>query len=529
MISLVGWRFNLPFRTLRQYFTETIVDSESVQTNNGFDTGTPTLESPYPSDQGPRRSSLVVFASWALIFLVVIGIAGMVTVAQFFMPKSLETTAAELLSVNLTAKMIVGYRDGSALNQAEQFNTGPLEQRYGYAILVNEIEGAESALKKLEAIDEAVAEEQKIRDQDNDETEFPTESQREIRRVIGSLFEQYESGDFDSSNLEQSDRDLLEEKLGWIANLALTPKKSPDKEARKEIERTGKRLFQIMFTGVLLGAFVLLSGFAACFISAAMLFTQQFRAKFQDRSPYGFVYIETFAIWIVLFFGMQFVMVAVAEFLQNSSLTMTLSPVAFFGSLVALAWPMIRGIPFSTMRKDIGWEMRNPFVETAVGGFSYLALIIPMIFGVSISILLGIGLSLLTGSGEFDSAGPAGHPIADDIASGGPAVWIPIFLAACVAAPIVEETMFRGVLYRYLRDATNIQNARWLSVAVSSVIGGLIFAMIHPQGLIGIPILTTLAIGFSLVREWRNSLIGPIIMHAINNSVVTCMLILVTM
>ena len=36
--------------------------------------------------------------------------------------------------------------------------------------------------------------------------------------------------------------------------------------------------------------------------------------------------------------------------------------------------------------------------------------------------------------------------------------------------------------------------------------------------------LMTLAIGFSLVREWRDSLFGPILMHGLNNLLVTSML-----
>ena len=129
-------------------------------------------------------------------------------------------------------------------------------------------------------------------------------------------------------------------------------------------------------------------------------------------------------------------------------------------------------------------------------------------------------------SSEFQSAAPAGHPIAEEIASGGPVGWLFIVLSACVAAPIVEETMFRGVLYRSLRESSGRKFVKWFSVGFSSIVGGLIFALVHPQGLIGVPVLTTLAIGFSLVREWRSSLIGPMVMHALNNSMVTCILLL---
>ena len=98
-----------------------------------------------------------------------------------------------------------------------------------------------------------------------------------------------------------------------------------------------------------------------------------------------------------------------------------------------------------------------------------------------------------------------------------------VVLTACVAAPIVEETMFRGVLYRHLRDLTGGWQ-RWISIGFACLLNALIFASIHPQGALGIPMLMTLAIGFSLVREWRDSLFGPILMHGLNNLVVTSML-----
>ena len=96
-------------------------------------------------------------------------------------------------------------------------------------------------------------------------------------------------------------------------------------------------------------------------------------------------------------------------------------------------------------------------------------------------------------------------------------------LVACVAAPIVEETMFRGVLYRHLRDWIP-GSGRWASVFFACLVNSFVFAAIHPQGLMGIPVLGLLAVGFSLVREWRDSLFGPMLMHALNNGIITLIL-----
>jgi membrane protease YdiL (CAAX protease family) len=99
---------------------------------------------------------------------------------------------------------------------------------------------------------------------------------------------------------------------------------------------------------------------------------------------------------------------------------------------------------------------------------------------------------------------------------------------ACVAAPIVEETMFRGVLFRHLREMGRFW-PRFGALMFAAVVNSLIFAAIHPQGLVGIPVLMTLGIAFSIVRHYRDSLLAPMAMHAVNNFVVTMFVLLMAM
>ncbi len=79
--------------------------------------------------------------------------------------------------------------------------------------------------------------------------------------------------------------------------------------------------------------------------------------------------------------------------------------------------------------------------------------------------------------------------------------------------------MFRGVLYRHLRDATG-GAGRVLSVVLSAAPSALVFAIIHPQGWVAVPALMALAVSFSLAREWRGTLIPCMIVHGISNGVV---------
>ena len=86
--------------------------------------------------------------------------------------------------------------------------------------------------------------------------------------------------------------------------------------------------------------------------------------------------------------------------------------------------------------------------------------------------------------------------------------------------------MFRGVLYRHLREAFG----RWgwlVSVILSMLTSSLLFAIIHPQGPLGVPVLTAVALVLALLREWRASLIAPIVTHMIVNGVTTTFVLLI--
>jgi membrane protease YdiL (CAAX protease family) len=144
---------------------------------------------------------------------------------------------------------------------------------------------------------------------------------------------------------------------------------------------------------------------------------------------------------------------------------------------------------------------------------------------VVVSIVVAI-FSSFRESHEFARQAMPSHPIQEYLANGNGMMIFLVFLTACVAAPVVEETMFRGVLYRHLRDLT-IGWRRWISVIFAALLNGVIFASIHPQGIVAVPLLTTLAIGFSLAREWRGSLVCSMVMHGIHNALVTCVVLLI--
>lgn len=77
-------------------------------------------------------------------------------------------------------------------------------------------------------------------------------------------------------------------------------------------------------------------------------------------------------------------------------------------------------------------------------------------------------------------------------------------LGTTVWTPIVEETLYRGALYRYLRD-----RFRWLPAVVLS---SAVFAAMHSFW--QMPYAYVLGLACALLREWRGSLIAPVAAHA---------------
>ena len=164
---------------------------------------------------------------------------------------------------------------------------------------------------------------------------------------------------------------------------------------------------------------------------------------------------------------------------------------------------------------EIGWTMgRNPVVETLQGLATWSMAVPLMALGLLMTFVLTVLVQFMTGTTPEPS-----HPIQQELMDSDSLGIFSLFFVACVAAPVVEETVFRGVLYGHLRSATRGLNAV-VSILVAIVVSSFIFAAIHPQGLVFIPPLGGLAAGFCIGRELRGSLIAPMVAHGFSNAVV---------
>src|SRR5258708_36657450 len=85
---------------------------------------------------------------------------------------------------------------------------------------------------------------------------------------------------------------------------------------------------------------------------------------------------------------------------------------------------------------------------------------------------------------------PPKNPVLERLAGGGPLMLLVFFVMATVWAPLVEEGIFRGCLYRHLR-------ARWHPL-LSGGVTAFAFGIIHPYPWLLPPPLLALGFNFAM-------------------------------
>ena len=230
------------------------------------------------------------------------------------------------------------------------------------------------------------------------------------------------------------------------------------------------------------------------------------------------VYAEVFAVWLVGYMALMRVPAwasARMETLTGGPLpieagmgvTLVMTVVA---AALAVWWGTRRGLSLRTLAQGVGLR---PFTA------------MDLVWGIacwSMGIVLlaaGVGVTWILSQASGDGPMRASHPIQQMIQGSGGMGLLLSYLLACASAPFFEELFFRGAMYRNLR----IGLGRWGglgSALLAAGISSVVFAAIHPQGLVFIPVLAGLALAFSIMREWRGSINGSIVAHAINNTVV---------
>jgi membrane protease YdiL (CAAX protease family) len=150
---------------------------------------------------------------------------------------------------------------------------------------------------------------------------------------------------------------------------------------------------------------------------------------------------------------------------------------------------------------DVGFRRCQPVVEGFWGIGGYL---------VSLPILIGASIVSAWLFRNFHT--PLNPAITAFAGSQSLVVQIGLFIDAAVVAPLIEETMFRGVFFRSLSPRMGRPAAALVSAGI--------FAALHPQLPLGFPGLFCLAMLFTALYAHRGTLMPSIVAHGVNNAAI---------
>ncbi|MFN7020175.1 MAG: lysostaphin resistance A-like protein [Phycisphaerales bacterium] len=317
----------------------------------------------------------------------------------------------------------------------------------------------------------------------------------------------------------------LKSRHGWFAEVLLSAG-----DPGSALVLTAKRqATRFMVLALVLGSVMVLAflaGSVLLIVAAVMLAQGRLRARMvrpppieSDRPRWAAnVWLETVCVFAGGFLAVKLVLLALQA---NNAGGPTLTAVALGGNwalTTAIFWPVVRGLGWRDWRERIGWRTNRPGAsgfarEVGCGLLGYLCALPVMVATVLAAFIIGILIKFLTG---HEPISPRQVNKVEELLSGGPWITLVVVLLAVVWAPVVEESIFRGALYRHLR--------RGWSVLAAGLVTSLAFAAMHPYALLQMIVVGALGIVFALVREWRGSIIPCAVAHFVQNTVAVTML-----
>ena len=395
-----------------------------------------------------------------------------------------------------------------------KFETGSMAQRLRGVVLKGVMWDASEARAQLLEIEAQV-------EQSGYE---PTEPERNTMELLGRLYADPDSQEH--VELTKTQRQDLIDQLGWFGHLALAFE-SDDGAARAAVLGPAKRVAVILMIFAFAGICAFVLGLILLVVFIIFACMGRIRHRFGEARSTDGLLAEAFALWLLCFLGVQLLL----EMLLDAAPELVPHQLGLTGlvqcmTAMVVFWPVLRGVPWKSVRRSIGWTSGSGFVKECGIGVGGWFMTLPLLgIGVLMMLLL---MALTSGQGEgtgFEPISQPVHPIVTAVAAGDVWTILQVYFVAALVAPFLEETVFRGLLYRQLRSASS----KWPivgSVIVSTLITSVVFAALHPQGVLAIPVLAAMATGMTLLREWRGSLLASIMMHACNNGLMITLMLL---
>ena len=208
---------------------------------------------------------------------------------------------------------------------------------------------------------------------------------------------------------------------------------------------------------------------------------------------------------------------SIAGILPTHLLTLLLVWLYVTGVLRGLVLLVLREISLRELRQYVATAARRPFFKTL--GFEW-----PKNFSPLLTAVLGVLLAfvlLVIGWAVTQFLGGNKTQLDLLIESSLPARFATAFVAV-LTAPLIEELIYRGVLYSALERAAG--------VAIAVIVVSLLFAGIHVfqySNNIGvITVITLLSFSLTLARAYSGSVLPPFIIHLVFNGIQSLVLAL---
>jgi membrane protease YdiL (CAAX protease family) len=285
----------------------------------------------------------------------------------------------------------------------------------------------------------------------------------------------------------------LQDRFGWFGSLAVWQLNGD--QAAHDLAVGKARLAVIVIWSLLGGGgLFLLAGLVLAIVFLTQWSAGAMPPRFVAGEPaVADAFAEGFAIYIA-----GLVAMILASPLYPAHANFAWNAIIVIPFVLAFAWIRGRGVSWGQIARQTGFHRGRGIIrEMLAGVIGYIGGLPLMVAGVVLCAILSKHAHVV----------PT-HPIEKNILEPGwTRFWL--YLLACVYAPITEELMFRGMLFRHVS-----LRMQWLA---SALIVSLIFAAIHPQGWTAIPVLGAIAMVLTLIRYQRDSIVGSMTAHALNN------------
>lgn len=461
-------------------------------------TAPPPVPGPKPDPGTPNSHVFAIIAS--IVFFVAVAVLQAWPAPELEVseqpPVGVEAIDQQVdISLRFTIKMsnapVLGDElrsDPKTLEVLQKWAKSPSEKVY-VAIAAAELAGPEAAIERLErARDEAEGEQLK-------------EDIRAFESVYRAALSEAQP------EVDPAERQGLEDRHGYYARVALTYP-LPEQDPQREALRGGAWGIGVMMAGVaaMIGAVFL--GFALFIVGVVLLATGKIRRHAPRPIPGGSVFLETFAVFVGCFMCIKTAHLLAERWAPDESLgwiSMGLMGAQWLLLLTPL-WPMLRGLRFGEWRRAIGLHAgRGLFREMGCGVLAYLAALPLYIGAVVLTVMLLFVKEALAGA----PVAPPSNPIVDLVSNADPLMLLLFFLMATIWAPLCEEMIFRGAVYRHVRG--------YVPAIVAGLVSSVLFAFMHNYGPLMTPPLIALGFTFCMMREWRGSLVASMTAHAMHN------------